>query len=744
MRSSEEDRDTAPVRHAGGRRRRERPEHQARFRPAGIPVHADLSLLLIAAILAWSFWLRFEAAASQAVAVTMSVVATALFLGSVLAHELAHALEARRRGLHVEDITLYLFGGATRIGTEVARPADQFALAAVGPWTSIVLGCAFGLVAYAAGVGALHTVADVAGELGWLNLLLGLFNLLPGAPLDGGRLLDSLVWRVSGDRWRAARVSTRAGQVLGAALAALGVAEVLLLSGGFVGGFWLILIGWFLARAATSERQAAGVRAQLRGRRVREVAMPAARVPAGASVAAAVRACLDVDHGDAAVITGSHGPVGVLTCSSIEHLTSEERQRMAVEEVMVPLASLRSVQQDAPASELLGMVGPRPVVVLDGDAVRSVVTEQQLAAILRWLPRLSRGPDARPEHQPREARVGRGDRPPPRGRLLRGAIAAASAGVVVAAAAVVPMPVTEISPGPTPNVPTLVETGGPVHPVTGALLMTSVRIRFPSTAEAIFSHFRQHHDLLWQRSVIPSGMDPTEYARWQRQVFRDSVQLASAVALRRAGYPVRVEGGGAVVVAVETGGPADGRLVPGDTITGLDGTTVATASDLLAQVSRATPGVPVVLDVRRGDQTMHIAIRPRQPGALAAPRLGIAVQDAAPAITLPFPVHLALSDVGGPSAGLITALSVYAVTTGRNLTRGRIIAGTGTIDARGDVGPVGGVAQKVAGAAREGASLFLVPSTETAAARQAASGTHVRVLGVDSFGQALDRLRARP
>ena len=192
---------------------------------AGIPVRADATLLIIAGLLAWSFWARYSTVASRWGALVMALVATGLFLGSILAHELAHALEARYRGLHVRDITLYIFGGATRMTDEAACPGDEFALTVVGPGTSVVLGCAFGLVATGAGHLGLPAVAEVAGELGWLNFVLGVFNLLPGAPLDGGRILDSIVWRMTRDRARAARVSAVSGQVIGAALAALGAAR---------------------------------------------------------------------------------------------------------------------------------------------------------------------------------------------------------------------------------------------------------------------------------------------------------------------------------------------------------------------------------------------------------------------------------------------------------------------------------------------------------------------------------------
>jgi Zn-dependent protease len=224
------------------------------LRIGGVDVRVDSSWFVIAALVTWSFWARFEGGRDTPVALAMAIAAAALFFGSVLAHEVAHALEARHRGIEVRSITLYLFGGATETASEARRPGDEFAVTAVGPWTSLVLGCAFGLLAYAADRADASAVGEVAALLAWVNLVLAFFNLLPGAPLDGGRILDSIVWRVTGDHERARRVATGAGRLLGFALVGLGVAEALLVSDGLLGGVWLAFIGWFLVQAATAER----------------------------------------------------------------------------------------------------------------------------------------------------------------------------------------------------------------------------------------------------------------------------------------------------------------------------------------------------------------------------------------------------------------------------------------------------------------------------------------------------------
>jgi Zn-dependent protease len=226
------------------------------FRVGGVDIRLDNSWLVIAALVTFLFWDTFNQRRGAAAAVVMAVAATLLFFGSVLGHEVAHALEARHRGIEVRSITLYLFGGATETASEARRPGDEFAVTAVGPWTSLVLGCGFGLIAFGAGRANLAAVGQVAALLAWSNLLLGFFNLLPGAPLDGGRILDSIVWRVTGDHDRARRVATSAGRLLGYALVLLGFLEALVVSGGFISGLWLAFIGWFLAQAAAAEARA--------------------------------------------------------------------------------------------------------------------------------------------------------------------------------------------------------------------------------------------------------------------------------------------------------------------------------------------------------------------------------------------------------------------------------------------------------------------------------------------------------
>jgi Zn-dependent protease len=228
-------------------------------RIAGVDVRLDPSLLVFAALIVWTFTGRFRPSHGLTVALTMALVGTICFLGSILAHELAHALEARHRGMHVEGVTLFLFGGVTEMHAHGQTARDELAVAAVGPYVSLVCAALLGLLATFASdllpAAVATPVATVAGLLGWLNLALALFNLIPGAPLDGGRVLRAVLWLLLHDRMLALRVSVRAGQALAIALVAGAGWLLLRVPGSAVSALLTAAIGVFLYVAARKELQ---------------------------------------------------------------------------------------------------------------------------------------------------------------------------------------------------------------------------------------------------------------------------------------------------------------------------------------------------------------------------------------------------------------------------------------------------------------------------------------------------------
>jgi PDZ domain-containing protein len=322
-------------------------------------------------------------------------------------------------------------------------------------------------------------------------------------------------------------------------------------------------------------------------------------------------------------------------------------------------------------------------------------------------------------------------------RLLFGA----SIAIVVLALTAVPLPLVELNPGPALDVPSQIDFGGPAHPVKGKLLLTTVTITQPSAVGAVEGLVTPHHELVWQTQVIPPGVSEQQYLASQLQVFQESAQVAAAVGLRAAGFPVSASGGGVEVMGVISGSPADGKLKVGDVITAIDGRPVQLASDLQAATQKAVDGQTVTLTVVRGDQTVQIPVQLRTLSQVGRPALGVALRTIAPKITLPFPVKVKNQDIGGPSAGLMMSLGVYSLASGDDLSKGRVVAGTGTIDLNGTVGPVGGVAEKIVGAEQQGARIFLVPTSEAADARKAGLAD-VKIIPVDTFAQAKAALEA--
>jgi Zn-dependent protease/CBS domain-containing protein len=358
-------------------------------RIAGIEVRIDSSWAVIALLVTYSLYLRFSLIyqdVSTAGAVGLAILAAVLFFGSVLVHELAHALVSQARGIRVQDITLFLFGGATRARVESRGPGDEFLIAVVGPLTSALLAALFG-VADGLGGGALPTpLVGMLGYLAWVNLLLAGFNLVPGFPLDGGRLLRSAVWKATGSLRRATRLASLAGQGVGWLLVAGGVA--FLLAGNLAGGIWFAFIGWFLVQAARASYEELQVRHLLRGVEAQDVmAGNLLRIPPEHSLQDAVDDYfMRYDHG--AFPVDEHGrTIGLLTLRGVRRVPSEQWAVRRVRDVMVPLGDQVVVAPDARMDQVMGKLedaeAGRVLVVEDGEVV-GIITPSDLT---RWLRR---------------------------------------------------------------------------------------------------------------------------------------------------------------------------------------------------------------------------------------------------------------------------------------------------------------------------------------------------------------------
>ena len=233
----------------------------------GVPVGINYSWFLIAVLVTVS--LAFQLGDSNpdwpvAERWSVALITSLLFFGSVLAHEMSHSLLAIRMGIPVHGITLFIFGGVSQISREASRPSMEAAIALVGPLTSFALaGVFFGLSVLVDPVSAhVHAMLTL---LWWVNLVLGVFNMVPGFPLDGGRVFRAVIWGVSGSYGVATRISSMVGRLIAYGLIIGGIA-VTLLTGSFQ-GLWLALIGWFLEQAATATYRQFRLREGLKGYR---------------------------------------------------------------------------------------------------------------------------------------------------------------------------------------------------------------------------------------------------------------------------------------------------------------------------------------------------------------------------------------------------------------------------------------------------------------------------------------------
>jgi Zn-dependent protease len=240
-------------------------------RIAGIRISFNWSWLIVFALVVWSLvadvFPAQDPGLSKATYAVMGVVAAVVFFCSILLHELGHALVARRNGMKIEGITLWLFGGVAQFRETFKSPGSEFRIGIAGPAVSFVLGVAF------IGAAALTTFSTALNGtlfwLGYINLFLLLFNLLPALPLDGGRLLRSALWKARGDFGWATRIAASFGRLFGYLMIAAGV--LAFINYRSIGGVWLALIGWFLLGAAGGERQISRVHQALEGLHVRDL-----------------------------------------------------------------------------------------------------------------------------------------------------------------------------------------------------------------------------------------------------------------------------------------------------------------------------------------------------------------------------------------------------------------------------------------------------------------------------------------
>jgi Zn-dependent protease/predicted transcriptional regulator len=357
----------------------------------GLEIRIDYSWLIIFTLVLWSFSAGVFPARvpgmSPATYLVMGLSGTLLFFLSVLLHEISHSLVAEAKGIPVDGITLFVFGGMAHTRTEFEKPGDEFLIAAAGPLASFGIAGALALVARVGpSFGAGAAVVAVASYLALLNLILAVFNLLPGFPLDGGRLFRAAVWKVTGDLTRATRLASRGGRLLAYLLMAVGVLQIV--AGGLIGGIWMIFIGWFVRSAAESSYLQQVLRSRLAGVEVRDVMSAEVQaVPAELTIREFVDAFVFRGRHESFPVLDDGRPVGTVGFRQIDRVPRKDWDHRTVEATMTPLDEASLVTPETgmiEAMEKLQHSGRGQLLVLEGGVLVGIVTSGDVS---RWIRR---------------------------------------------------------------------------------------------------------------------------------------------------------------------------------------------------------------------------------------------------------------------------------------------------------------------------------------------------------------------
>jgi Lon-like protease len=307
--------------------------------------------------------------------------------------------------------------------------------------------------------------------------------------------------------------------------------------------------------------------------------------------------------------------------------------------------------------------------------------------------------------------------------------------VALVAAAWIRLPYYAVGPGPAREVTRLIAIGDQERfDASGHLVMTTVRWYKVTPLQALVAWIDPDWSVLPERDLYPPNTSvEQERQRSISEMDQSKIDATSVVLHQLSGYP-RDHGTGALVESTVPTCPADGHLFPGDIITRIDGRSITNRTQASRAIESAAPGDRIDFEVNVDGKTEHDSFTREPCGSNGERLVGVSLLDA-----FPFDVTISSGEIGGPSAGLMWALGLYELLTPEDLTRGRTIAGTGTIDGVGRVGPIGGIADKVIAARRSGASIFLAPARNMAELDGIDTGD-MRVISVRSFDQAVRAL----
>ncbi len=373
-------------------------------RIAGIPVGINWSVLVIFFLIVWELaeliLPGYYPHSTTGIYWLAGVFITLLFFASLLAHEASHSVVAKRNGIGVRRITLWLFGGVSELESEALTAGADFWIAVIGPIVSFACAGLFGglrLLLLETNSGGV--LVPAFGWLAWMNLLLGVFNILPGAPLDGGRVLRAFIWYRTGDRLHAATVAAYFGQGLGYLLIGFGIVEFL---AGGLGGLWFVFLGWFLLSAARAEENSTVMRSSLNGVHVRDI------MTSNPTTFASVMTAQDLLNMEelqgyrfgSFPLVGPDGRLeGLATMGRISRIAPEQRSKTLLRDLACPLAEIPVGSPDEPIPDLLQRMEAAPdgrAFVMDSTGrLVGIVSPSDIARYVQLLMLRSQGRIAR-------------------------------------------------------------------------------------------------------------------------------------------------------------------------------------------------------------------------------------------------------------------------------------------------------------------------------------------------------------
>lgn len=355
----------------------------------GIPFYVNFSWFLILALITWDYGQRlgYTFPSLGGLAWVWGLITALLLFASVLAHELGHSFVARRQGIPVNSITLFIFGGLASLGEESKTPADAFWVAIAGPLVSLVL---FGLLtAFNTLSGITGALSVVIGILATINLALALFNLLPGLPLDGGNALKAIVWKITGKPYKGVAFASRAGQVLGWTGIGLGALSVLGISQ--IGNIWTLLIGWFLLQNAGRYSQAAAMQEQLSGLTAADAVIPNSPiVQEGLSLREFANQHIignSADWRKYFVVNDQGEWVGEISVDAMKRIPTNDWWNVTVHDLMQPKALVETIQSNQSLLEAVNLLEqkklPELVVLKENGVLIGLLEKASIVQLLQ-------------------------------------------------------------------------------------------------------------------------------------------------------------------------------------------------------------------------------------------------------------------------------------------------------------------------------------------------------------------------